>query len=419
VARSGDQVEATFTVDEAGRPIHDDAEVEIRPRLFLEGNFFLDLKPGSPSAPELEEDGEILATNTATAVQLDEVLTALQSDSRENLQRLLAGYGTALTAQPTAADDADQDKDVRGETAAESLNDSFAYGGKAGKSTAIVNEALLGTEPHDLSKLIASSADVFGTLSEREESLKGLVTNFNITTGALAAESSNLSASIRELAPTLEEAEPSFLHLSNALPPLRAWARALEPSLRELPGTIRASGPWLDQAGLLLRDQELGGLARLLGDAARPLAQTSNEATKLLPELINTSRCATRVLDPTADTAITVDPNDPGNTSTVWQEFFYGAVNLGGAAGNFDGNGHYLRGMAGGGDELVGNQNVGGGFLNTRNYGTSQDAPLGIQPVLANEPPDFRTDIPCFKNDPPDLNGPAANVGSPDLTVVP
>ena len=46
-----DLAEVTFTVDDEGQPIHEDAQLEIRPRLFLEGNFFLDLRPGSPSAP--------------------------------------------------------------------------------------------------------------------------------------------------------------------------------------------------------------------------------------------------------------------------------------------------------------------------------------------------------------------------------
>ena len=82
VERDGDLAEVTFTVDEEGQPIHDDAEVEIRPRLFLEGNFFLDLHPGSPSAPELADGGDIPITQTATAVQLDEVLTALQAPTR-------------------------------------------------------------------------------------------------------------------------------------------------------------------------------------------------------------------------------------------------------------------------------------------------------------------------------------------------
>ncbi|MEO8092509.1 MAG: MlaD family protein [bacterium] len=423
VTSQGDLAEVTFTVDEAGRPIHEDAEAEIRPRLFLEGNFFIDLRPGSPSAPELPSEGEIPLTRTATAVQLDEILTSLQSDSRANLQDLLEGYGTALTVEPTAADDAEQDPDVQGETAAEAINDSFAYGGKAGKGTAIVTEALQGTKPHDLSKLIAASGGVFETLGRREASLKGLITNLNITTGALAAEQSNLSASIHELAPTLEQADLSLRHLSDALPPLRAWARALEPSLHELPATIQASGPWLDQTALLLRDRELGTLARLLGDSARPLAKTADQSLKLLPQVTRLSRCVTDVLDPAADTAITVDPNDPTNTSTVWQEFFYGAVNLGGAAGNFDGNGHYLRANAGGGDTLAEAPNPGGGFQNTKNFGTAQDGSAfptrGVQPDLPASAPAFRTDVACQTNALPDLNGPAADPVASDLVPTP
>ena len=31
-----------------GLPIHTDAQIKIRPRIFLEGNFFVDIKPGSP-----------------------------------------------------------------------------------------------------------------------------------------------------------------------------------------------------------------------------------------------------------------------------------------------------------------------------------------------------------------------------------
>ena len=144
VEAEGDAVKVTFTVDDEGRPIHTDAEVELRPRLFLEGNWFLDLFPGSPSAPELEAGEDIPITQTQTAVQLDEVLTALQAPERRGLQRLLEGYGTALTYEPTAEDDVDQDPSVRGETAAESLNDAFRYGGDAGRGTAIVNTALLG-----------------------------------------------------------------------------------------------------------------------------------------------------------------------------------------------------------------------------------------------------------------------------------
>ena len=183
VEREGDAVQVTFSVDEAGQPIHSDATVEIRPRLFLEGNFFLDLDPGSPSAPALDDGGDIPVTQTATAVQIDEVLSALQAPTRKNLQRALSGFGTALTYEPTAADDVGQDPDVAGETGAEALNQSLRYGGPAGRDTAIVNEALLGESGHDLSGLIRAQRVLFGRLEGHETELQGLITNFNVFAG--------------------------------------------------------------------------------------------------------------------------------------------------------------------------------------------------------------------------------------------
>ena len=169
----GDAAQVTFTVNDAGLPIHEDATIEIRPRLFLEGNFFLELTPGSPSAPELEDGGSIPITQTATAVQLDQVLSALEGDIRLNLRRLLEGYGTALTYEPTRRGGPQPGSRLQGETAAESLNDSFEYGAAAGRGAAIVNDALIGQERGDLSGLIAAQADVFKKLASREVGAPG------------------------------------------------------------------------------------------------------------------------------------------------------------------------------------------------------------------------------------------------------
>ena len=82
VKPEGNMAEATFTVTDEGLPIHKDATVTLRPRLFLEGNFFLDVHPGSPSAPDLSSGATIPVTQTTTAVQIDQILTSLQSDTR-------------------------------------------------------------------------------------------------------------------------------------------------------------------------------------------------------------------------------------------------------------------------------------------------------------------------------------------------
>ena len=417
VTSKGDAAEVTFTVSDEGRPVYDDAQLEIRPRLFLEGNFFLDLQPGTPGGSELRDQDEIAITQTATAVQLDEVLTALQSDSREDLSLLLKGYGTALTHEPTAADDRTQDPDVRGETAAESLNDTFAYGGPAGRDTAIVQDALRGRKPHDLSGLIKAQRDALGKLRGHESQLQGVVTNFNITAGALASEQTNLAASVAELAPTLEAGEPSLRHLSDALPPLRALARELEPSVRELPGTIRAAGPWLEQAGLLLRDQELGGLARLLGDAAGPLARTANAALTLFGRLDDLSLCATDVLEPTGNIVVS-DAFSTGQPN--FREFFYGLASTAGELQGFDGNGPYQRLQSGGGPVLLGAESPQGEDIagHRRVFGTAVEAPGGIQPAVpASGQPPFRAGAPCREQALPNVNGPAAAVAPADLTI--
>ena len=40
----------TMNIDNNGLPIHADATAAIRARIFLEGNFYVDLHPGTPSS---------------------------------------------------------------------------------------------------------------------------------------------------------------------------------------------------------------------------------------------------------------------------------------------------------------------------------------------------------------------------------
>ena len=120
-----DAAVVVLQIDDDGLPLHEDATAKIRPRIFLEGNFFVDLRPGSPGTPELEAGDTIKVTQTATPVQLDEILTTLQSDTRQDLKDVLRALAVALNSEPTAAEDRVADPSTRGETAAESFNDAY------------------------------------------------------------------------------------------------------------------------------------------------------------------------------------------------------------------------------------------------------------------------------------------------------
>src|ERR1700749_126888 len=303
--RDGDATTVVFTVDGDGRPIHQDAFATIRPRIFLEGNFFVELDPGSPSSPELGSGGTIPISHTSTAVQIDELLTALQSPVRADLGRLLESYGNALTHKPTTAEDEDQLPQVKGLSGGQALNKAFEYGGEAGKYSSQVTQALAGTQKHDLAKLIAGSGRTFGAFSHDQAALQGLIDNFNVFPGALANQSENLESTVSELAPTLKTAHPSLVSLDKSLPPLRTYAIELTPAVAELPGLISSSKPWLPPGRPLLSGKEAGGAGKLLAGCTPGLAGATNVGKSLtLPQFNQLSQCTTKVLVPTSEESI-------------------------------------------------------------------------------------------------------------------
>jgi phospholipid/cholesterol/gamma-HCH transport system substrate-binding protein len=416
VERDGDATTVTFTVEGKGRPVHDDAFAAIRPRIFLEGNFFIDLSPGSPSAPELGSGDTIPVSHTSTWVQIDEVLTALQAPVRADLSRLLEGYGTALTHKPTAAEDQTQLPEVKGKTAGQALNGAFKYGGDAGRYAAEVTNALLGTKSHDLSRLVAGAGRAFGALGRNEEDLKGLIVNFDTFTGALAAQSTNLTSTVRNLAPALQSAHSSLVSLNETLPPLRAWAIEMKPAVEQLPAWIAAGKPWIKQAMLLLSGKEGGGTAKLLRQATPGFAEAAHYGKALaLPQLNRISLCTTKVIVPTGNQVIE-DQFSTGQPS--YREFLYTLVDFSGWGSNFDGNGPFARLQPGGGNLLVEGENpLGNITTDQRIFAHTIAAPLGTQPQLGGMPP-HKPEVRCDSNPVPDLNAGLGQPGAPSPEAI-
>jgi phospholipid/cholesterol/gamma-HCH transport system substrate-binding protein len=387
----------TMELKKSALPIHEDATAKIRPRIFLEGNFFVDLRPGTPQSPTLRSGDTIKISQTATPVQLDQVLTSLQSDSREDLKAVLDGLSTALN--DTSG----------GESAARSLNHAYDSIPEAERTTAQVLEALRGTEPgRDVSRLIRGTAATADQLDRNEDQLKGLITNLNATMATFAGESENVRASIRELAPTLRNANAAFASLNAAFPPTRAFAREILPGVRETPATIDAAFPWIAQTRKLVGKAELGGLARELSPATSDLAKLIDRAEQLLPQTDLASKCIRDIVLPTGDVVI----RDEFTTGVEnYKEFFYTLVGLSGEGQNTDGNGMYVRFQVGGGSQSVslGSKSANSGEL----FGNNVQVPLGNRPAYPGRRPPYKPDVPCYTNKLPDLNGPAAAKSDP------
>lgn len=415
--RDGDATTVTFTVDGSGRPIHKDAFASIRPRIFLEGNFFVELDPGSPSSPELASGGTIPISHTSTAVQIDEVLSALQSPVRADLGRLLEGYGNALTHEPTASEDLTQLPQVQGLSGGQALNKVFEYGGEAGKYSSQVTQALTGTQPHDLAKLVAGAGRTFNAFAANQQELQGLIDNFNVFTGALANQSENLSTTIGLLAPTLKTAHTSLVSLDRSLPPLRTYAIELTPAVAELPGLISASKPWLAQVRPLLSGKEAGGTAKLLAEATPGLAGAAQAGKSVaLPQANRLSLCTTKVLVPTSEESIDDHFGDGGPN---YRDFWRLLSDFASASQNFDGNGPYVRAQGGGGPYLLEefNPSFPENIPEEHQFNRSIEKPEGTQPQLAGQP-EAKPGVRCDTNPVPNLNSGLGQVGGTGVKVV-
>jgi virulence factor Mce-like protein len=401
----------TMEMKDEALPIHKDARLKIRPRIFLEGNFFVDLQPGTPSAPTISDGDTVPVDQTATPVQLDQVLTALQKDTRTDLQTTLEEFGAALNAKPTLAQDLRQPAVTRGKTAAEALNSALTFGPQALKSSAIVTQALQGQRPSDLTELVRGLAGVGDQLAGSERQLAEWVQNFNTTMGALAAEQSSLSASVAELGPTVRTAYDALGSLNESLPAVRQFAVDFAPGVAETPATIAAVTPWIQQALPLVGPDELGGLLADLQPATANLAQAEASGIQSLKLGESLAVCGSKILIPAVSTKL--DDGALSSGKENYKEFWYALTGFNGSSQNFDGNGQVLRTQTGGGPNEL--KLTGGNLQNGLPLLANGIAkPLGTKPAFpgVNKVPPLvatkacRTQtLPDFKNTP---------VGPPD-----
>src|SRR5947209_11356875 len=191
--------DVTMTVDSSALPIHKDATFYIRPRIFLEGNFFVDVNPGTPEAPTAPSGWVFPIQQGKEPVQFDQLLNSLQLNTRSNLQVLLQQYGLAV------------------KLGGPSYNKSIQYWLPAYEYGSEVAHDTLGQQPHDLSGWIDKGGTVNGALDAHPQNLKSLITNFNRTAGPFARQQAALQAAVAELPHTLQVAIPALNALETDL----------------------------------------------------------------------------------------------------------------------------------------------------------------------------------------------------------
>jgi virulence factor Mce-like protein len=391
---NGKGATVTMEIQDVGLPIHTDAQMKIRPRIFLEGNFFVDIQPGSPSAPTVKSGDTIPVNQTSTPVQLGQLLTALQSDTRKDLKTLLFEYATKGL----------------GNGGAQGYNRSLKSAPEAFRTSSLANDATLGQKPHDLSNLLRGQQRLAAELAANPAVLKDLVTQLNVTFAAFAREDAPLRATIPALRDVLRVGTPALVSLDSALPSLRAFARDALPGTRSSGPTIDASLPFIRQLRLLVRPQELRGLVADLRPTIPALARLNRSTIPFLNEGRALSACQNNVLLPFAKTPIP-DPDFPQNSGQpFYKQGPRGFVGLAGESRLNDANSPMFHAQLSAGANTITNFNDAGQGV----FAQSAAVPEGVRPLRPNQRPSFHPNIPCETQQPPNLNAPG---GPADRTV--
>jgi phospholipid/cholesterol/gamma-HCH transport system substrate-binding protein len=373
----------TMELKDEALPLHEDATLKIRPRILLEGNFFVDIRPGSPSAGDLDDGSTLPLSQTSTSVTLPEVLSVLDRDTRDDLRLLLSEYATALDGG-----------------GAQALNRAIPSFEPAYRLGAITNDALLGEQPtKDLQRVLRGQQRVAAALSDNPQALADLVTDLNTTAGAVASQDTALAASVPALDEVLREGYPALGALDDALPTLRAFSREALPGVRSSVATLDAAIPWIVQARGLVGEDELRGLAADLRQAVPSLVKLNKRLIPALRQLRALSSCTNHVLVPFIESPIpSIEAGNSGQL--VREQIMRSFVGLAGESRNNDANTpvFHIQGV------------------NPTNLTAGRLEPAA--PPDPNTPPAHRPDVPCETQDPPNMAAPGGSATNPALTSI-
>jgi phospholipid/cholesterol/gamma-HCH transport system substrate-binding protein len=246
--------------------VHTDATALLRPKTGLD-DMFIEINPGS--GPIANQGYTIPVGQTNPVVDPDEVLSALDGDTREYLQLLVNGAGQGLKGQggselaqvlrrflPTHQDLA-------------RLNQVVAQRGGA------------------LRRLINSLRVLNGALAQRQGQIVSLIESSNKVFQAFANANQGVSRSVADLPGTLQQATSTLVKVQTFANLLGPTATNLLPAVQKIPAANQATIDLALPITPVLRD-EIRPFVRDARPLVRDLKPASQNLAKATPNLSKT-----------------------------------------------------------------------------------------------------------------------------------
>ena len=240
-------------ITEGGLVVHSDASAAIRWRTILGGPMYVDLNPGSPDAPKLA--GAIPLTRTSSQTELDDVLRIYNGTGDQAQRDTFRGLATTFGAP------AQTQRSIDALPALSTVGAGL--------------QPYSGTEPGDLSRVVAGTARTAQALGADTASLQSLVTGASQTLGAIDAQHPALGrmlalspgtldstyATMNRIRVTLGHLDPLVTHLVPGSRLLQSMSAALRPALEQTRGVLSEARPLLHSARPTFADLRAAGAA--------------------------------------------------------------------------------------------------------------------------------------------------------------
>jgi phospholipid/cholesterol/gamma-HCH transport system substrate-binding protein len=305
-----------MTIDRSTLPVvYQNGTALIRPRTGLQ-DMTIDLDPGSAPAPKLGGNVVLPVSQTEPEVNIDEVFSLLDTDTRSWLQTLLSAGGDALKGNGPA------------------LRTVLKASAPTLQETQEVSAAVAARRV-ELKRAIGNLRLLTDAIAQQQQSVGQFVNAGAATFSTLGAQDRAIETSLNQLPPTLRQADSTLVALRPFALAAAPAFRSLLPAAHRLPSTLHELDPLFVQG-----TPSLNALAKV-SVSSRPLVQA------LPPTLGNLS-----VATPSLTTAFGVlrfvtnellyVPQLPQHSFLFWVSWF--AHNANSFLGNQDGNGAFWRG---------------------------------------------------------------------------
>ncbi len=312
------QAMVTLSIERHKLPhVFRDAQAQLRPNTPLK-DMQIELFPGHRRSGRLHGDEPIRAAQTTVPIDSDEFLSALDADTRDYFQALVAAAQRGLQGRG---------KDLN--AALRSLGPTTAQLRQLGDALA-ARRVQMTRLVHNLSVLSRATA-------AKDQQLGTVVDAGSTTLRAIAGQDAQLRDSIAQLPGTLSAARSTLGHATTLANEVGPTLNALDPAVRGLPSALRDIDPLLRETTPLVRTK-LRPLVREAGPVIDNLNPAIDNLNKISPHL----KTAFAVFDYVAN-ELAYNPPGKEEGYLFWLAWF--AHNANSALSTEDAHGPLIRGL--------------------------------------------------------------------------